>query len=295
MYDEEILTQAHQLVLKAYNKAKKEAKVSLERLVLHTGGAIDLEVPKCGIIAIADWNSIYGYKKGVVVPTDNTMPNLESKLIDLGVETVWIDCFKACNCCNRLIGISPDRWDWLPTFAAVPGVGDYVCVECILKNYIETYLQSREGVNDRAIAIDAIDPSNYGYRAIIDNCENGWYGGQDDNPVAIGTALKKLNIERYIFKVDSVGQFDTHFSVYVHNSERKKFNKKRFNDSLEFSEDPAEVMSKYLRNATQAINKCKETGVKICQPDPANPSCAIVKTISPLDFVQGKGVKNECG
>lgn len=292
-HDEQVLNEARRLIFMASKQATPKAMQQLDELVLHTGGVVDhddIEVPECGIVALGDWNCTYKEgANGGVEHDDDTMPKLGQALEKLGIVLDWNDCYEVCPCCDRLVCTNPTSYGWLPGYAEVPGVGSHVCTECLVEDHVEAYLESLEGINDRAVAIAAIDPAEHDYRQIIGDCENGWHGGQDDDPNAIGKALRKLGIARYVFKVDSVGQFDTCFSVYVHKSERRKFNRKRFERALEPVEDPARVMERYLQDATAKMGH--EPGVHVSQPDPDHPGKAIVKTVSPLDFVEGRDLQ----
>ena len=74
-----------------------------------------------------------------------------------------------------------------------------------------------------------IDPEDFGYvkanrddDAYNDSYECGWHPHQTDNPRIIADNLRNRGIERFLFRIDGVGQFDVAFSVYVHESEADK-------------------------------------------------------------------------
>jgi hypothetical protein len=296
-YDHDIWNQARKLIFQAAKTASQGALRQLDELVLHTDGVVDsddLDVPACGIIALADWNCTYKEGDGGrVEPDDQTMPELGKALEALGLELDWSDQFEACNCCKRLIRTQPTHYGWLPHYAAVEGIGNYVCFEC-LQDRLEEYLTGLEGKDTNAVAVPSVDPGEHGYRKIIGDCEHGWHPGQNDDPASIGRALRLMGITRYLFRVDSVGQFDTSFSVYVHKSQSKRFNRKRFDATLvKPAKDPATVAQEYLADTSRAMAETGGgPGVQVVQPDPNNPAKAVCRVISPLDFVLGKAFEN---
>ena len=93
------------------------------------------------------------------------------------------------------------------------------CVECLEKD-AKNYLESLEGCSDRANTFDSIDPCQYGYiKFNEDSYESNWYPNQNDSPANVAKVLKALGISRYLFEIDSVRQFDIHWSVYIHDDE----------------------------------------------------------------------------
>ena len=298
-FNRDVWNQARDLIYKASKGADPRVMQRLDELVIHTDGVVGdcIDEPECGIIILGDWNSIYGETEdGGVEKTDNTMPELSEALEKLGIELGWNDCYEVCESCGRLIGTQPTHYGWLPEHASVPDVGEYVCVECIVEDHVEEYLEGLEGQDGKAVTISEIDPTEHGYRVIIGECENGWYGGQDDDPKDIGKALRKLGITRYLFKIDSTGQFDIHFSVYVHKSERRKFNRNRYEAALVKGPDPAQVMQACLRDSARAEAQARaEAGNKpgpvVIQPDPNNPDRAVARVVSPIDWVEGRALE----
>ena len=118
--------------------------------------------------------------------------------------------------------------------------------------------------------------------------EHGLYGGQSADPKKIGEALRKRGIERYVFNLDSVGQFDQDFSVWVHESEKDKMP-----GSLDYSEtdgvDPAEVMKEGLKNASLAMARVPPGPGPVVATLRADGSAA-ARRVSPQDFIEGKAL-----
>jgi len=291
-FNQNVWDQARKLIFEASKGAPPEVMQQLDELVLHTDGAFEdcIETPECGIIALGNWNCTYAQTDdGSVQPDNNTMPMLGNALEKLGIELDWSDCYEICACCGKLVRTEPTHYGWLPRHCFIEGLGD-VCAACIIEDHAEEYFQMLEGHGERAVALEDVDPTDHDYVQIIGECENGLYHGQDDDPESIATALRKLGIERFLFKVDSTGQFDTHFSVFVHEDEAELFDVQRYAKALKQPElSPAEACQQYLQNASAAMkDQGDKPGVTIIRRDPEDDTQPVIKTITPLEFVQGK-------
>lgn len=167
-------------------------------------------------IALANWNNISVYNKETnsFDVKDNTMPRLANILEKMGYSLEWSDEWAICNCCGKAVRTQADSYSWTASF--IIDNGELLCHECIDP---QEFLESLEGDHHRANTIDHIDPANYGYVKQSERYENGWYPGQTDNPAEIAKQLREKGHERFLFGIDSVGQFDVRFNVYIHESE----------------------------------------------------------------------------
>lgn len=161
-----------------------------------------------------------GYKqpdKGILFADWNVFPSKVTDLLErYGYKCEWSDEWSFCDGCGKAFRTSPDSYGWKQSWVEVNN--SFLCEECILVNP-DDYLESLEGNCHAAITFD-IDPvSDFGYVLIGDRYENGMHYGQNDSPEVIAKSLEDLGITRYIFKIDSVGQFDVRFSVYVHTDD----------------------------------------------------------------------------
>ena len=161
------------------------------------------------VIATANWNGID--EKW----TDNTIERLSGALERLGVEIEWSDEWCACSECSKLVRTSGDSYSWTPSYWL--GDGELLCLECV-ESDPGAYLESLEG-NTRAGETLGIDLEANGYVELEGGFEHGLHDGQDANPKSIGKALEAAGVEKYLFRCDDQGQFDTRFSVWIHASE----------------------------------------------------------------------------
>ncbi len=90
------------------------------------------------------------------------------------------------------------------------------CLEC---TDVEEHFLSLEGESDEINQIEQFDPSENGYYLIGDDFEHGFYPGQDADPQLIAKLLRGSGFGRFIFNLDSKGQFDIDFSVWLHHDE----------------------------------------------------------------------------
>jgi hypothetical protein len=152
----------------------------------------------------------------------NNIPDKLHDFIDNVFKTHWIDEYASCEVCNKAIKTSPNCYGWEPGFI----VTEYglICQNCI---------KDDEGIQEEIIEYyinetNKAVPSwfcpllkNHGFicYSIDDYCEkfeSGFHPGQTDDPVKIAKDIQKtLPDYDFIFKIDSIGQFDVHFSVFL--------------------------------------------------------------------------------
>lgn len=140
----------------------------------------------------------------------------------VGYEFEWCDEWQACDNCYGLVRISPDCYGWQQHFYR-PDDCTCVCGECVLNDETETnnYLEWLEGNCKRAVTFN-LDLAKCGYVKVKDDFEHGLHHGQDADPKLIAAALLKAGAGRFIFSIDSTGQFDFKFSVWIHKTEYEK-------------------------------------------------------------------------
>ena len=136
-----------------------------------------------------------------------------------GISIEWADEWGECCDCGRAFRTSGDSYSWQPSYVA--GEDGYTCRDCTLEDP-SSYLESLEGEDNKAITFD-IDPEKHDYHRIPLRFENGLYGGQSARPDRIAAALHEMDIDRFVFRIDSVGQFDMRFSVYVHEDDAEAY------------------------------------------------------------------------
>ncbi len=155
--------------------------------------------------------------------TDSTLPSRLARTLErIGAEVEWYDEWYECQGCYRAVRATGDSYMWKPSYSMTDG--EILCHDCLrdcgmdgLSAYINnastavtwadgTYLESFGFVKHAPG-----DPQTY---------ENGWFPGQDDNPETILAELMDGHDDNdrwVVFLIDSVGQFDMHFSAYVYD------------------------------------------------------------------------------
>lgn len=163
------------------------------------------------LIAFGNWN-------GVNLSRTDAMPRLAAILERLGFQVEWSDEWARCSHCNKAVRTSPDSYGWTPSYIA--GDGELSCSECALDDPAGL-LESYEGREESALTLN-VDPGEHGYFKpdALDGIDTGYHPGQDGDPRVVARALRKANVDRFLFVIDSVGQFDSRWSVWIHEDER---------------------------------------------------------------------------
>lgn len=203
---------------KAWDEEQAQLDKKLDR-VLNWLGKIDPdyqygETIESEKIIIANWNKI-----------SDKYPNFDVWSSDtFGNDIVWgyDDEYYQCNHCYKYIPIYPSYYGDTQEYVWL-GDCEVLCPDCAFEfpsDLIEEYTNQTNkafpnwGVDvlkeDGFICLDSEDTENC---AIF---ENGFYPGQNDNPVDIiakfGDTIYKYD---YVFVINSAGQFDVQFSLWL--------------------------------------------------------------------------------
>lgn len=151
-------------------------------------------------VILANWNNIPG--------------KVFDKLKNHGFACEWLDEWIMCDNCYKAFRTSPDSYGW--EMFGYFGDGFAVCGNCI---DWDEYLESLENQSRKAVTCSLFDEFKNEitsrYDLIKDEYENGFHPGQNDDPAAILKNLLENDPDgRYLFVIDSQGQFDIGFSVY---------------------------------------------------------------------------------
>lgn len=211
--------------------------------------------PESGLICLGNWNRVskFNATKHEYETVDDTMPRLGKILEKLGAELEWGDEWCDCSQCGRLVRTQGDSYGWQPSYYAFES--ELVCRECLLEDesLTEQYLTELEGDARKAVTFK-IDLEKAGYRQLnAERYENGWYGGQDDDPKKIAASLEARGVTRYLFTLDNVRQFDLSFSCWVHESQIEKALAAPVNSKAD--RDPKDVLSDALKGAARKTVK----------------------------------------
>jgi len=240
--------------------------------------------PESGVIAFGNWNPDSWDRP---IPKEHqVMPRMSEILEKLGAAIEWSDEWKTCYACEKAVRTSPDSYSWRRSYWQEED-GTILCEECVQENP-EGMLESLEG-NDNSCLTFNLDLGANGYRLLESDFENGVYGGQSADPREIGKSLRKLGVYRYLFVLDSSGQFDIDFSVWVHEDEWEKIDEEKWGEAKKEGADPAISMKNALADASRKMDELPDDGrikVASCQPD----GTAKIGLVTPQEFVDGKAL-----
>lgn len=152
-------------------------------------------------VALGDWNE----------SNYSLMPRLAKVLEKMGYAVEWLDEWVVCDCCGKAVRSQADSCSW-KRYLFQSEYGEITCGDCT-KDDPADYLKHLSGNAQSCLTFD-IDLSKYGYELHEESFENGWYG-QEDDPKVIAKQLREEGITDFIFVLDSKGQFDISFSVWV--------------------------------------------------------------------------------
>lgn len=234
--------------------------------------------------ALGNWNTITTYSESLreSIVIDKTPARLSEVLERMGIEIQREDEWSSCGECNRLFRTQPDSYSWQRSYVETDDGG--ICLECI--DPVE-HLEALEGEDSTCNTIDSINPASHGYILVKDSFQNGLHPGQAADPKLIGKALRAAGIERYLFNLDNVGQFDASFSVYIHKSERRKLKKalKALEENpTDMSPSPAENCERALRSIPAIPNP--DGGILYSKVD-VGTGTATTRIVSPEEFIKG--------
>jgi hypothetical protein len=239
--------------------------------------------PPCGIVAFSNWNTKtqWDNKRDCAVNVGNTMPRVAALFEKLGVECEWSDEWTVCSSCGKAVRTSANSYRWKQSYW-MDDDGDVLCQDCILEDP-KDYLKAHEGVHTHCVTID-IDLKKQGYRLLESGLEHGLCGHQAADPEIIATSLRNFGVNRFLFSLDSAGQFDIAFSVWIHKSERVR--RKLWEQAAKCGEDPAVMMQRALADASRKMPSGPGIHVAKCHGD----GTATVKTVSAQDFFEGNAL-----
>ena len=135
--------------------------------------------------------------------------------LDYLTDGMWgfSDEYSVCEHCNKAFRTSPDSYSWVANYWV--GDGFILCEDCVRKDYSDEYLESLENNPNTANTILSDDEiEKAGYKKVVADCENGWYGRRD-NPEKMLEREKQNNKDgRYLFSISGKGQFHTDFDMW---------------------------------------------------------------------------------
>jgi len=292
--NKQLLKRAHKILEAAYNSAvSNEGRCRIEAMQVHVGYA----EPGYGtlegddIIVTGDFNECSSYDWDTKTRTlvDDIPERVAKVLESAGIEIEWNDEWAECCECYKLVRTSADSYGWTASFALIDDC-EIICSECLEENP-EEHLKSLEGFADKANTLNGIHPEEHDY-VCIGEFERGFHPGQDDDPRLAAKALEELGLERWLFNIDNVGQFDTRFSLWIHESEIDSgdanfmsklttlLNKRAVGPSV------SQSIKRGLEEASRKMGNLSGEGIKYAKIN--EDGTADVKNVSAEDFIKGK-------
>jgi len=281
MSKDALIRRAEKQIEIAHRSAKtSQARSQIDSITICTEYA-EPGYSSSGLIAFGNWNAVTSYTENKFGTVDDAPARLGTLLEKLGCELEWSDEWVCCDQCGRAVRTKPDSYRWQASYASTDD--GILCHECLEEDPTD-YLQSLEGTSERCVTMD-LDLEAHGYKLVADDFENGLYGNQADRPELVAEALRKQGVDRFLFKLDSTGQFDLSFSVWVHEDEYDRIDREEFDAASVAGVDPAYQLQKALADASTKM-AATEGQIKVAKADIGS-GTARVRTVTPEEFVAG--------
>jgi hypothetical protein len=135
------------------------------------------------------------------------------KQLETVAELEWHDEWTTCSDCGGAIRTSPDGHGWQKSYVELGG--DQICRRCAPAQADEII---EELAGNPRLCLSAnlgIKLAEHGYVRLAQDFERGLHHHQAADPQLIGKTLLARGIDRYVFAMEAVGQFDTRFAVWV--------------------------------------------------------------------------------
>lgn len=167
--------------------------------------------PEHGYVFLGDWWVRSG-------PRGTLSESREVEVIAwAGGSVEWHDEWCVCRGCDGAIRTQADSYGWRRSY--VEFEDEVRCDNCMEdEDERADYLRTLEDNPHTALTLDW-DLEGPGYVKLDGDFQNGLYGGQSASPEKIAADLRSRGVSRFVFKIDSKGQFDLKFSCWVHREE----------------------------------------------------------------------------
>lgn len=137
------------------------------------------------------------------------------------------------------------HYRWESSFLTLSHVARYKAVRSLVYQCAEPPVFGTEPFIELERAGQGVDPSDHGFERLDVDFESGFHPGQDSDPSVIAEELESRGVERFLFEIESVGQFDASFCVWVDSEEIDKARGFERRDGDGFS--PAQAAQAALR------------------------------------------------
>lgn len=154
-------------------------------------------------ILFANWNNFDKY------------PNF-MEWIEENYEIEWSDEWIIDYNESKAYRTSPNSYGWQQQ-VRITDCGELITPDSDIKDWIDYCVMTDYKQQARCLP-DFIDEElliEEGFKLILEDNANGWYGRADDPNEIAENVFNETNYTEILFVLDSVGQFEVSFSVYV--------------------------------------------------------------------------------
>jgi len=217
-----------------------------------------------GIVALGNWNTVevcaaHGSTGLYCLAESSDLLRRVSDIFEkMGIECEWADEWSTCSTCDKLVRIQPDSYHWKAQYMFVDSYNAFLCIEC-LKDDPEAYFFELEGT--REIGTVDLDPTEHGYVKYNDEL----YEMHNVNIDVVAGEIENKGIHRFIFMVESAGQFQLYWNAFVHGDEAHLLEDE--DHLLEEDESPvckAQEESPILEKACHNCGRNNDVGADEC-------------------------------
>lgn len=266
----------------------EEARSRIDEVEVYSEGYGEPGYDEGKVVVLGNWNDILRWSTPQKSQIVDTAPSHLAEALELleGVETQWSDEWVQCSISGQLYRSSPNSYDWQQSYVYI---GDDVVGADVLaerEDLLEEFVDSRVGDTISSVTAEVLDQKkleNMGFELILDGLERGYHDGQAADPMIISKQLRKMGVDRFLFKIDYVGQFDVTFSLYVDKKDAERVHEARKHLQINSERSPADCMREALNKAPVApadgrihITTIREDG-------------SSTASYTPQEFVEGLG------
>ena len=247
--------------------------------------------PKSGVIAFGNWNDVSHWNariSGSSSPMMMPLAGSPSCLKRLASNSNGRTNGRRANNAEKQFAARPTV---TPGSGTTPKSKAAPSAATVLKADPTAYLESLEGEENSCLTI-SLELEEHGYVLLEGGYEHGFYGGQDADPRLIAKALKNQGISRFVFDLDSVGQFDLSFSLWVHKDELASLDEGAFAAVTKDGPSVSEGLRRSLEDAATKLSSLPDVPghPKVARCD-VSTGTALVKLVTPEAFVAGQALE----
>lgn len=218
-------------------------------------------------------------RHGVLAANWNPFPDdVVSLLEKAGFSIEWSDEWTECVGCNKAVRTVADSYGWRRSYLETD---DGALCQACAREEPDTVLDQIMNNPRAALTFDLGDLGELGFVKLMGDLESGLHPGQDADPALIARQLRAAGVDRYFFQIDSVGQFDLDFSVWVDRDQLD-----RIPHTVETQGySPSQACQAALKDASAKMAQLSGPGIKyaVCKAD----GTADVRLVSREEFIAG--------